>query len=205
MARPGPFFAALLSHFRPATRDARGGRFVAVIECILNQNARDQGAAVSPAVNAAVLALCARHGVGLLQMPCPEIRALGPNRERPAGTGIRENLDTPSGRRCCRDISEEVVARVREYLDQGVELLAILGGNPLSPGCAVHPSASGKGHLDASSGILMRELADALEAASISVPFRGIRDGNAEQMEEDLHWLEGLFRGAGRGTPPAKA
>ncbi len=200
-----PFVSVLLSHFRPAARDARGKRFVAVIECILNQNARDQGAANSPAVNAAVLALCARHGVGLLQMPCPEIRALGPKRERPAGTGIRECLDTPSGRQCCRDIGDEVVARVRGYLDQGVELLAILGGNPESPGCAVHLSAPGEDRLEADSGILMQALAEALAAASIHVPFQGMRDCRAEFLEEDLRWLEGLFRRTGQARRPGNS
>lgn len=194
MTRSGSLFSAMLSRLRIAEDDARGKRFVAVIECILNQNARDHGAAVYPAANAAVLELCARHGVGLLQMACPEIRALGFKRERPAGTRIRDCLDTPSGRQSCRAIADEVVERVSTYLEQGVELLAILGGNPESPGCAVHPSASNKGCLDASSGILMRELADTLAAASIHVPFRGIRDGSPALLAEDLRWLEALFR-----------
>ena len=42
---------------KPASRDdARGGRFVVVIECLLNQNARDRGAAAYPAVNPEVVA-----------------------------------------------------------------------------------------------------------------------------------------------------
>jgi predicted secreted protein len=187
--RPGGLFG------KPSVRDdARGGRFVVVIECLLNQNARDRGAAAYPALNDAVLALCARHGVGLLQLPCPEIRCLGPDRARPPGVRIRDRLDTPAGRQCCREISDEVVERVRGYLAQGVELLAILGGNPESPGCAVHPAASGGEAPDGRSGILMQTLAEALEAASIRVPFRGIRDCRPEWLEADLRWLEERFR-----------
>lgn len=177
-----------------APDDARGGRFVVVIECLLNQNARDRGAAAYPAVNDAVVALCVRHGVGLLQLPCPEIRFLGPDRARPPGVRIRDRLDTPAGRRCCREISDEVVDRVRGYLEQGVELIAILGGNPESPGCAVHTRAGGGEAPDARSGILMQTLAEALEAASIRMPFRGIRDCRPEWLEEDLRWLEERFR-----------
>ena len=180
---------------KPASRDdARGGRFVVVIECLLNQNARDRGAAAYSAVNDAVVALCVRHGVGLLQLPCPEIRFLGPDRARPPGVRIRDRLDTPAGRQCCREISDEVVDRVHGYLEHGVELVAILGGNPESPGCAVHPVASGAEAPDARSGILMQTLAEALEAASIRVPFRGIRDCRPEWLEADLRWLEERFR-----------
>ncbi len=187
-----PFISQVISRLRKSPSDARGKRFVAVIECLLNQNARDRGAAAFPAVNAAVLELCVRHDVGLLQIPCPEIRLLGPCRERPPGTSIRSCLDAPAGRQCCREISEVVVKRVRDYLEQGVALLAILGGNPESPGCAVHPE-TGQAQLNATSGILMQTLAEVLGAASIQVPFRGIRDYRSDLLAADLHWLEQRF------------
>jgi predicted secreted protein len=193
------FISAFVSRFRPPAADARGKRFVAVIECLLNQNARDQGAAVFPAVNAAVLELCAKHGVGLLQIPCPEIRLLGLKRKRPPGMSIRACLDKQEGRQCCREISAEVMARVRDYQDQGVELLAVLGGNPESPGCAVHPGTA-QGQCDAASGILMQTLAEAFEAASIRVPFKAIRDYRSDLLEVDLHWLERRF--LDKATPP---
>lgn len=79
----------------------RGGRFVAVIECILNQNARDDGAACSPAMNVPLLQLCNTHRVGILQMPCPEIHTLGFARQRAPGLSIRDALnDEGSVKRC---------------------------------------------------------------------------------------------------------
>ena len=195
----GAMFTGILHRLRAERRDARGGRCVAVIECILNQNARDRGAAAYPALNAAVVALCARYGVGMLQIPCPEIRALGPARARPAGVGIRDCMDSPAGWRACREIGEDLARRVREYLDQGVELLAVLGGNPESPGCAVHPSACVDGNLDTASGILMQTLSEAFAAADIRVPFRGMRDCREDWLAEDLHWLEQLFNGTMQG------
>lgn len=193
MIPAGAFLSSVLNRLRPAWDDARGKRFVAVIECLLNQNARDRGAATYPALNPAVLALCEKHGVGLLQIPCPEIRLLGWNRDRPPGASIRACLESEEGRRCCREISEEIVVRMRAYLDQGVELLAVLGGNPESPGCAVHASTDPERVLDARSGILMQTLAEAMQAASIQAPMRGIRDYRPELLEADLHWLEQRF------------
>jgi predicted secreted protein len=202
MAPAVPFLSAILTRLHLARDDARGRRFIAVIECLLNQNARDRGAASFPAVNAAVLALCAKYGVGLLQIPCPEIRLLGLNRDRPPGMSIRACLEKPEGWQSCREISDEIVVRVRAYLDQGVELLAILGGNPESPGCAVHASATSEQTLDRRSGILMQTLALAMEAASIQVPIRGIRDCRPELLEADLRWLEQRFQATAERPAP---
>ena len=66
--------------------DRRSRRFVAVIECILDQNVRDRGAASFPAMNHELLQILHEHGIGILQMPCPEIAALGPGRSRPTAS-----------------------------------------------------------------------------------------------------------------------
>jgi len=171
-------------------RDARRRRIVVAIDCILNQNARDTGAAAFPAANWEVLRLCKEHEVGLVQMPCPELACLGLARKRAPGASIREALDTTEGRECCRRISGEIGARLQEYVHQGHQILAVLGGNPDSPGCGVHPGPHG---LLATSGVLMRELQDELRERKIDVPFRGIRDDDPSKMAEDIKWLEGVF------------
>jgi uncharacterized protein (DUF4213/DUF364 family)/predicted secreted protein len=171
-------------------RDRRSRRVVLAIDCILNQNARDRGAATFPALNWEVLRLCEAFEVGVVQMPCPEMEFLGIVRERPPGTSIRAALDTDEGRTCCRRISVEVVDRVQKYVRQGYQILAILGGNPDSPGCAVHGGPAG---LLATSGVLMRELQDELRQRNMEVPFRGIRDCDPIMMAEDIKWLQGVF------------
>ncbi|HEX6850938.1 MAG TPA: hypothetical protein VF139_05985 [Candidatus Polarisedimenticolaceae bacterium] len=170
--------------------DGRGRRLIAVIECILNQNARDAGAADSPALNAEVVLLCRDHDVGLLQMPCPEIAFLGLKRTRPKGESIRAALDTPAGRRCCGNLAREVADRIEAYAREGCEVLALLGGNPGSPGCAVHEDGSG---LRPESGVLMRELRAELRRRSIEIPFRGMRDHDPASHAEDVEWLRGVL------------
>ena len=194
--------ASLLGKFLPfrdrtAPQDKRCYRFVCVIDCILNQNVRDAGAAAFSAMNHEVIQLCNDYDVGLLQMPCPEIAFLGFSRSRPPGTSIRAALDTADGRSHCRKLSIDTIDRVEEMISQGAELMAILGGNPESPGCAV-PVDNGAVHADngeehAPSGVLIAELRNELQKRNIQVPIRGIRDFDAGLMAEDMQWLERLF------------
>jgi len=157
-----------------------------LIECHLNQNARDQGAARYPAVNHDLLDLLRDSSVGLLQVPCPEMHCLGLTRERPIGASLREAMETPDGRAKCRDLAQDVTDRIEDYIRQGVEVTAVLGGDVESPGCAVHEGPSG---LAPRSGIFMQELAAELGSRGLSVPFRGIRESRADAFQADLRWL----------------
>lgn len=173
--------------------DMRSRRIVAVIECILNQNARDPGAATFPAMNESVMRLCAAHHVGMVQIPCPEKAYIGLFRDRPEGASIREVLDTRGGRDCCRQIAERLADQLIDYVANGYSVLAVLGGNSRSPGCAVIVDA---GKLSHASGILMLELERVLSERRLNIPFRGIRDADSSLEREDLEWLEALLAGS---------
>jgi predicted secreted protein len=173
--------------------DGRSRRFVAVIDCILNQNARDLGAARFPAMNFELLRICHEHQVGVLQMACPEVAALGLKRARPPRQSIRDVLDSDAGRQCCAGLARDVADRVETYLAEGYVLLAVLGGNPRSPGCAVHVGADGLGD---GSGVFMKQLEAEFRQRNLSATFRGIRDHDPELLAQDLHWLRDLLLGA---------
>jgi predicted secreted protein len=170
--------------------DNRSQRLAVVIECILNQNARDAGAADFPALNRQILQLCDEYDVGILQIPCPEMKCLGFERKRRKGRSIRDVLDTQEGRGCCRKISVDIADRVQEYLNQGYAIVSILGGNPKSPGCAVHYDGD---KIAPQSGVLIRELYDEFEKRRIEAPFRGIRDYDRELLAEDIEWVRKTF------------
>jgi len=169
-----------------APPDPRSCRFIAVIECMLNQNARDTGAACFPAMNFEVLRLCHEHNIGLLQMPCPEIAALGFERKRPPGQSLRAALDSAEGRARCHELAVETADRIDAHRARGDDLVAILGGNPRSPGCAVHATPDG---LTDDSGVFLKALQAELRRRGNEVPFRGMRDYDARLLEEDLAWL----------------
>ncbi|PIE43926.1 MAG: hypothetical protein CSA50_02940 [Gammaproteobacteria bacterium] len=173
-------------------QDNRSGKLIVMIECILNQNARDDGAASFSAMNWQIVQLCHEYQVGILSIPCPEMKFLGFNRKRKRGQSIRDALDTPGGRQCCRTISRDIADRIDDYIAQGYQVIAILGGNPESPGCAVHCDADGK--LLTRSGVLMKELqAELLHRRGITIKFIGVRDYDPELLAEDTELLKKIL------------
>jgi predicted secreted protein len=163
---------------------------VAVIECTLNQNVRDCGAACSPAMNVELVQRCIAHAVGMLQIRCPEQAALGLERRRRLHVTLRQAMEGPAARACCLRIAEDLVQRLQDHVHQGHRILAIVGGNELSPGCAVH---HGSGGIDPSSGILVQEIARGLERAGLDVPIMALRDADPALHQNDLARLESLF------------
>ena len=184
-------FLKRMKHWlRRAPSDARGKRFVAVIECILNQNARDVGAACTPAMDFRLLQLCHEHGVGIVQLPCPEIHTLGFARQRAPGQRIREALNDQASIERCAELAHDVAERIEVYLNQGYELVAVLGGNPESPGCAIHHGSDG---LCERSGLFMRQLQAEFRQRGCDPRFLAIRDHDPETHRLDLESLERLL------------
>ncbi len=179
-------------------KDVLNGRIVVAIECILNQNARDAGAATYSATNQAFVALCLQYQVAILQISCPEMKHLGLRRVLPAGTSLRECMQSPAGRVSCQNLSAEVSDRLQDYAAQGCQLLAIVGGNAESPGCAVHHQTGQPRQpcLAASSGALMLALETELRQRGLSIPFLGLRDCRPDLLSEDLLALERLLKAA---------
>jgi predicted secreted protein len=180
---------------RPAPADPRSGRLVLAIECLANQNARDLGAANAPCCDRLLLQILMSAGVGMVQIPCPEIQCLGFSRERPPGSGIRSLLERPAGRACCRSLARRVADQAAVYRDQGFEVLAVLGGNSQSPACAVHPPEVMPRALEPESGLFMQELAAALTARGLEVPLWAVRDADARLHAQDLERLRTRLEG----------
>ncbi len=176
--------------FRQKQKDLRGGRVVFLIECLLNQNARDLGAAETPATVRPLIDLLADREIGLVQIPCPEIACLGFARQRAPGERIRQALGAPEPAACCARLAIATADRIQCYLEQSYQVLAVLGGNEQSPGCAVLQSAGGSGPLTEQSGIFMLALSAELDRRGLRVPFHGVRDSDQRRLEEDLKWLD---------------
>lgn len=83
-----------------------------------------------------------------------------------------------------------IADQLQEYLRHDYQVLAVLGGNEQSPGCAIH---DGQGALADTSGVLMRTLQSELRERSLDVPFKAIRDADPAAMAADLQWLDQRF------------
>lgn len=175
--------------------DQRSKRMVAAINCVLNHNARDQGAAVYAGINREVVDVLNKHGVGVIQMPCPEMTCLGLPRTREAGLSILDVLDTPEGRACCARLSASVADTIEEYRRYGYAVVALLGGDVASPGCAVPPPEARKdGYVEGSGyGVFIQALLEELHRRDIHIPLRGVRDSARETLIEDLDWLDSIL------------
>ena len=62
--------------------DRRGKRVLFVGNCLLNQNIRGFGAAVTEGVFADLMQVLVKHGIGIEQLPCPECLVWGGIRRR---------------------------------------------------------------------------------------------------------------------------
>lgn len=109
----------------------RNGAVVLVAYCTLNQNA------VLPAWERArgpypFLRTFVDHGIGIIQLPCPEMCAKGIDRPPLE----RDDYDTPAHRALCQKILRAPLEALQAHLSYGDRFLGIIGINE-SPNCGI--------------------------------------------------------------------
>jgi len=125
--------------------DYRSKRVLLVAHCVLNQNAKIDRCAYYPGVITEAVEALIASGVGLIQMPCPELLCLGLDRQvEPDAATTIESEDTRVARRMtaeenqtvCRSLAQSLVFQVEQYQRNGFEVVGLLGING-SPTCGV--------------------------------------------------------------------
>lgn len=163
-------------------RDRRSGKIALVAHCILNQNSRASGLVEKSSAITEIVELLIHNGLGIIQMPCPELAYAGVSRT----PQTREQYDTATFRKRCKKIAEELASQIQEYEKSGIRLKIVLGVDE-SPSCGVNETLNVK-----VSGIFIEELHSALTKRKIIVPFYGI---GYERLSWDLANLKKLIRG----------
>jgi predicted secreted protein len=145
--------------------DHRSKRVLLVAHCVLNQNAKIDRCAHYPGVIRETVEVLIESGVGLIQMPCPELCCLGLDRQvdRGASTTI-ETEDTRVAKRMvddkcrarCQSLVDDLVYQVEEYRKNGFEMVGLLGING-SPTCGVETTWANDG-AEQGPGIFIRLL-----------------------------------------------
>jgi len=171
--------------------DARGKKVLLVAHCVLNQNARIDECAYFPGAMPEIARDIVDSGIGIYQLPCPELLCLGLDR---AGRyrdgkdiGIREALLEGESGWKCRELAVRVMEDVTEYARHGFRLVGVVG-NDGSPACGVVSTHYVDGER-AGAGAFMLVLREELQARGHDLPFVATRDHEWEERAEVIRQL----------------
>ena len=145
-----------------------------VAHCVLNQNAKLDKCARYPGAIVEVSEALVREGVGILQLPCPELVCLGLDRGSEPGiattveaedTRIARRMAEEDSRRTCRNLADGVIHQIQEYRKHGFEIVGLVGING-SPSCGVETTWS-ENHEVEGPGILTKALLETPAGGSL--------------------------------------
>ena len=133
-----------------------------------------------------------KYGVGVMQMPCPEVLHIGCQR----WWHSRNLYDNAGFRHCCRKLAEQMVDYMENYAIVGYDVVAVLVCDG-SPTCGLTKSSyyeNGGGHpaepvrsLRPQPGIYTEELLKAIEARGLPVPpMYGLLMDDREKTNEQI-------------------
>lgn len=182
--------------------EPHGPRRVAfVAHCLLNQNAKVDEGAKTPAMWAPVVDMLRERGYTIRQMPCPELAFGGARRF----WGVREQFDTPIYRRHCRRLAKLVAAVMEQHVTSGDDVVLIGVDSSPTMGVDFSPSAPHWGGrpdrveddsaLVPGDGIFLEELKAELGERGLPIPrSTGIRHWFPDHdPEEERRRLEALL------------
>ncbi len=113
----------------PKVADERSEKVVFLSHCLLNQNAKVRGIAKYPGAVVPLVQLFLEHGVGMVQMPCPEMTYLGNMR----WGQVKDQYNNPMFRRHCRRLAEGIVDQAENYRQCGYHVVGfvMMDGSPV--------------------------------------------------------------------------
>jgi predicted secreted protein len=162
--------------------DKRSKKVVLLAQCVLNQNAKLDRCAHYPGAITEVADLLIQRGIGLVQMPCPELLFLGLDRQvdrssdatfAAEDTRIAGRMAEPAAQALCNEIANNLVYQIGEYRKHGFEIVGLVGING-SPTCGVETTWRDDQD-QAGPGALIQALIRELERKGYSLPMRGIK------------------------------
>jgi len=158
--------------------DSRSKKVILVAHCLLNQNARIDRCAYFPGAMGDIARALVDSGVGVLQMPCPELECLGLDRSgrirEGADIGIREALLGDKAT-ACRELARGVARQCAEYRKHGFTIIGAVG-NDGSPACGVDFTWYLESGFGAGTGAFITMLREELAAAGVEIPFAALQD-----------------------------
>jgi predicted secreted protein len=176
--------------------DNRSKSIIVVAHCLLNQNSISDGTADFPGQFRGLIDLIMANGIGLIQLPCPEVTCLGLDRkDRRGGTRplleensrIRNLLSAPASAELLRSKAEEVASHIQEYESYGFKVVGVVGINR-SPSCGVE-TTSRDGHEVEGRGVFIEWIAEALRGRGQTTKMIGVKTSQGEESVQKLRQL----------------
>ena len=162
--------------------DKRSKRVLLIAHCIFNQNAKIDRCAHYPGSLPEVAEVLIDAGVGIVQLPCPELLYLGLDRrvDRNAATTIEsedtrvaERMADAQGRALCRELAGQLGYQVEEYRKNGFDVIGLVGING-SPTCGVETTWS-NGREEQGAGIFIQMLTAECHQKEVPLSMRGVK------------------------------
>ena len=161
--------------------DQRSKRVLLVAHCVLNQNAKIDRCAHYPGVIKEAVEALIESGVGLIQMPCPELLCLGLDRQvehesvttiEAEDTRVARRMSEEENQAACRALADALVFQVEQYRKNDFEIAGLLGING-SPTCGVEITWANNRE-ERGPGVFIQALNEACHANGVTLRQRGI-------------------------------
>ncbi len=182
--------------------DKRSGNIVVVSHCILNVHSLEDNLAIYPGLEQEVVELLLQKGVGIHQIPCPEMELSSIFRKALP----KEAYDHPKIRKAYQKLAESITRILSSYAKKGYEIIAIIGAEG-SPTCGIELVGRWKKNINGKKefprdvefipgmGVFMEELKACLDEndihpAWIGIPGKSLRSLNEKSFAETLEKLE---------------
>ena len=182
-------------------KDKRSKSLILIAHCIINQNAKSDGTASYGGTITEVMEFLNSTGLGIVQMPCPELHCLGLDRSDKLGSTrpvieensrIRNEMKQVKSLEKINILIQSLVYQIDEYLKNGFEIKGIIGINR-SPSCGVE-STSKENKEITGQGIFIKELEKVLTKKDIHIPFAGIKTFEPEYALSTVKKMIGLSK-----------
>lgn len=185
-------------------QDKRSGKIVVVSHCILNVHSLEDNLAIYPGLEEEVVELLTKKGVGIYQIPCPEVELAGIFRKALP----KDSYDHPKIRAVYRKMAESISQTLEWHMKKGYEIAAVIGAEG-SPTCGIERVGRWKSNIKGKKefprdiefvpgmGVFMEEFKTALSKINanpqwVGIPGKSIRSLKPESFEKTLNKLEQL-------------
>ncbi|WP_291858529.1 CD3072 family TudS-related putative desulfidase [Marinilabilia sp.] len=181
--------------------DRRSKKIIFLAHCIFNQNAVSDGTASHEGTMTELVELINLSGIGVVQMPCPELHCIGLTRGDINGrkrsvteenSRIRNIMEKETSLVKIKHLIQPVICKIMEYHENGFEIKGIVGINR-SPSCGVETTSHDSKEVEGQ-GVFVTELQNELEKRGLHIPFVGIKGFEPENARATIRSLIGFDR-----------